>query len=115
MNSVDPAEEATPPGRFPAARGSRQGGTSAFNGIGALSLLSLFRYDAQAHLFANRAGEEAPDGVGLPASGLHQFRERSPLRPLQQIQHFGGFAAIPGPFGRHSRLGGLWLFGPLLG
>ena len=115
MKEVPLPEAGTPPGCFLAARESRNRRDLAFDRVGPLPLFDLFRRDGQPHPLANRSREEAPDRVSLPSGGLHQFAQGGTLRAFQQIQNFGGFTALTGAIGRFCRLGGLWLFGPLLG
>ena len=61
----------TPPGRNPAARCERNRANSGFDGIAALAVLALGGRDGQAHLLADRAGQEPAHGMRLPAGGFH--------------------------------------------
>jgi hypothetical protein len=63
-----------------------------------LAILALGGLGRQAHLLAQRAADEATDGMGLPASRFDRFLSRSAARPLQRMQHLGGLAAVSGTF-----------------
>ncbi len=79
--------------------------------VGPLAVIARDRVDVQAHFLFNRAAEEATDRVGLPASGLSEFGERSTRGPAQQCENLRGFGASPGS--RRSLAGNLWLLAGL--
>ena len=62
--------------------------------VGALPVLALGGRDGQPHLLAHGPGQEAADGMRLPAGGFHQFLGGDAARPLQQVQDLGGLAAV---------------------
>jgi len=72
--------------------------------LGALSILCFGgRYD-QAHFLAISSGQESPHGMRLPARRFHQLLGGDTVRPPEQVQDHGGFAAL-------ASLGGFsWLW-----
>src|SRR5581483_9004109 len=93
----------------------RAGIASALYPIAALPLFALGGRELQTELLADGPGEEPADTVSLPARGRHDLLQCGPVRPLQQVQHLLGFRALTRAGFLLGALGGLWLFGPLLG
>ena len=110
---ADPPSRGTPPGSNPAPRFERRGCGSRFDGITSLPVFALGGNNGQAHLLTDGAGQEAADGMRLPSAGLLKLLRCCAARPLQQVQDFGGFAAVAGAggflraFGRFLGRGGL--------
>lgn len=110
----------TPPDVNPAARKSRAMRDSGFHGVAPLPVFALGGHDGQTYLLPNRAGQEPPNRVWLPAGGFHQLLARNAARPLEQFENRLGLTAFADPLllARLPRAGGLgfWArFGRFLG
>src|SRR5207248_10722386 len=90
------ANEEKPPRRNPAAQANEALLASAFDGVRTLAVRCLGGRHSQPHLLAHRAGQEAANGMRLPTSSFHQLFRGGPARPLEQVQDFGGLAALAG-------------------
>ena len=93
LGQVLPSTPETPPGSDQAARSGEDGLESGLDRVDALALLRFGGRDRQQKLLAEVTRQEATHGVGLPASGLHQFAQRRSIGALQQIKHSGCLAA----------------------
>ena len=93
-----------PPEPSPGGRKEIGRGRLGFERVGALPILSLGRFYAEAHLFAKRAANKPADAVRLPFGRCHQLLQGGSAGTLQQIQNLCGFAA-------HSRFFRLRSFG----
>jgi hypothetical protein len=95
----------TPPGAIPAARFGANWRTLSLDRVAAFPVLALRGHDRHAHLLGNRARQEPTHGMRLPSGRFHQLLARYAAGTLQQIEHFGGLAAIPGTLGFRRALG----------
>src|SRR5260370_485509 len=71
-------------------------GWRALDRIAALPVLALDGVYDQAHLLPHCPGKEASDGMREPAGYFHQLFCGGAARTLQQVQDFGGLAALAG-------------------
>ena len=106
-------ERKTPPDLNPAARRNKYWGVSRLDQIAALAVLGFGGGHGQTHFLPDRAGQESPDGMRLPAGGFDEFSHGVAALPSQEFQDLGGLAAASGGvrflsgFGRFLRGGGL--------
>src|ERR1019366_10210184 len=99
------ADKEKPPRRNPGGEKEPIRWASALERVAALPVRGLGGRDGQAHLLAQDAGDKSSDRVSLPAGGFHQIRPGSATRALQQVEEFGGFAALARTAGLLARLG----------
>src|SRR4029077_6162817 len=103
-----------PPRRNPGGQKEPNRWASAFDRVAALPALGLGGLDCQAHLLAQRTGQEPTDRVRLPAGGFREFLQGGAAGVLQQVEYLGGLAALAGAGCLLGRPGRLPAFGGLL-
>lgn len=94
----------TPPETYLAAHREPNGRGSGFDRVDAVPFLIFHGGHSQSHPFSDRAGEKAPNRMGLPAGGFYQLFRGNAARLFKQIQDLGGFAVVA-RFPRLCRVG----------
>src|SRR5215472_16674249 len=92
----DARRRATPQGRNSALGIGCEWLDSAFDGVAALLVVALRRYDLQALFLAKGPGQEAANAVRLPSRRSLQFLICSSARPLQEFQDRRSLTSVAG-------------------
>jgi hypothetical protein len=92
----NPRRRAAPPTRCSAAQGGRLWWTSGFNGVATLAVISLDGGYRQSHALPHGPGQKPAHRVGLPVCGLHEFLHAGSFGSLQEFEHSGCLATVPG-------------------